>query len=131
MTPDRSASQAPILAQALRHDAPPQDGLLETRSTHIGPLRSQPTTAFQWYRSCPDPGGARLWLARDPTRNGRERNNLWAYSSMGWFFFGLGVLGTVAPGLPTTPFVLVALRCFSQSTGLRVGGESQPSTSIQ
>jgi uncharacterized membrane protein YbaN (DUF454 family) len=38
------------------------------------------------------------------------------YFLLGWSFFGLGAIGTVVPGLPTTPFMLLALWAFSKST---------------
>lgn len=34
----------------------------------------------------------------------------------GWCFFGLGAVGVVVPGLPTVPFMLVALWLFSKSS---------------
>lgn len=35
---------------------------------------------------------------------------------LGWLFFGLGAVGVVVPGLPTVPFMLVALWLFSKSS---------------
>ena len=46
----------------------------------------------------------------------RSRTSRWIYVGLGWLSFAVGVIGVVVPGLPTTPFMLLALGAFSRGS---------------
>ena len=40
----------------------------------------------------------------------------WVWFAIGWIAVGLGAIGIVVPGLPTTVFFIVAASCFARSS---------------
>ncbi len=46
----------------------------------------------------------------------KQRTRKILLQCVGWFFVALGAIGAVLPVLPTTPFLLIALWAFSQSS---------------
>jgi uncharacterized membrane protein YbaN (DUF454 family) len=46
----------------------------------------------------------------------RSRPVRWMWFGVGWVAVGLGTLGVIVPGLPTTVFFIVAASCFARSS---------------
>ncbi|MDO5050122.1 MAG: YbaN family protein [Moraxella equi] len=51
-------------------------------------------------------------------KHGMHQNVLlrWAFFIMGFIFVGLGILGAILPGMPTTVFILLAGYCWAKSS---------------
>ena len=54
--------------------------------------------------------------SRPVSRVSRSAPVRWAWLALGWVAVGLGGLGIVVPGLPTTVFFIVAASCFARSS---------------
>ncbi len=46
----------------------------------------------------------------------RSRTVKFLWLVAGFFFVGIGMVGIVVPGLPTTPFMILAAACFARSS---------------
>jgi len=60
-------------------------------------------------------GAAGMVPAGVPTRV-RSGPARWAWFGLGWASVGVGSLGVIVPGLPTTVFFIVAASCFARSS---------------
>lgn len=58
-----------------------------------------------------DPKNTRAEI--EPART-RSRAEIWTWRGLGAFFVALGTVGIFVPGLPTTPFLLLAAACYSR-----------------
>lgn len=58
-----------------------------------------------------NPGGAQAGATV-----ARSRPVRWMWFGVGWVAVGLGTLGVIVPGLPTTVFFIVAASCFARSS---------------
>jgi len=52
----------------------------------------------------------------DSDHRRRKRAARLAWIAAGWIFFGVGVIGVVLPGLPTTGPMLLAIACFARGS---------------
>lgn len=80
------------------------------------PLRG-PTPAWADLTTCPaQNAGSRVLAAHDPsTAVARGTAWRWGLASVGVLCVGLGAVGAVVPGLPTTVFLIIASWCFARS----------------